>query len=79
MFYSFHSDSVGMVINEENNASVTYQWKLKDRKFLREIEANVTSSAFQRQNNLLVVGYATGVFALYEMPGCIRCASNRYI
>ena len=51
---------------------MSHKWKLHDRKLLKEIESRVTSSAFHKPNNLLVIGYANGVFALYEMPGCTR-------
>jgi periodic tryptophan protein 2 len=48
------------------------KWQLKDRKFLWESQTTVCSTALNKSNNILVVGFSTGIFALYEMPGCIK-------
>ena len=45
-------------------------WKLTAREFLWEPHTSVTSAAFNKATNLLVVGFNKGVFGLYEMPGC---------
>ena len=66
-----HADCLAAAL-EEDSPPPPRKWKLKDRKFLWETESKVASSAFQKLNNVLVVGYVSGVFALYEMPGCIR-------
>ena len=58
-------------------------WQLETREFLWDIHTSVSSSAFNKANNLLVVGFQEGVFAIYEMPGCINIhrltASNNSI
>lgn len=47
-------------------------WKLEERKFLWEDHADITSVAYNRQTGLLVLGYNRGMFALYELPGCVN-------
>ena len=32
---------------------------------------SVSSTAFNKQTSLLLVGFDQGVFGLYEMPGCV--------
>jgi periodic tryptophan protein 2 len=45
-------------------------WKLEARHFLWEPHVSITSVAFNKSSNLLVVGFSGGVFGLYEMPDC---------
>lgn len=47
-------------------------WQLTERQLLRDHEGSVVSSAFSRANNLLALGFASGIFGLYEMPGCVN-------
>eukprot|EP00953_Heterococcus_sp_UTEX-ZZ885_P038483 19743-Heterococcus_DN1.PRE.3 len=47
------------------------KWKLKSKHFLRpaaNTACAVASCAFARSKGLLVIGFTTGVFGLYEMP-----------
>jgi periodic tryptophan protein 2 len=46
------------------------KWQLVKREFLWEQHTSVTSTAFNKKSNLLVVGFNKGVFGLYEMPSC---------
>ena len=48
------------------------EWKLTDRTFLWDQHTEVISTAYSRDNSLLVIGFHNGVFGLYEMPGCIN-------
>ncbi len=41
--------------------------------------ARVKSAAFHRESSLLVVGFSTGVFSLYEMPDCNQIHSLRWL
>ena len=57
---------------KEDEAVITKTlWKLTSREFLWEPHTSVSSVAFNKTNNLLVVGFDKGVFGLYEMPGCV--------
>lgn len=47
-------------------------WVLQGREFLWDPHTEVTSVAYNKTNSLLVVGFNKGVFALYEMPGCVN-------
>jgi periodic tryptophan protein 2 len=44
------------------------QWSLVKKHYFNE--AKVTCAALHKKNELLVVGFSSGVFGLYEMPGC---------
>ena len=48
------------------------RWVLAAREFLWDPHSQVKSTAFNRASGLLVVGFSTGVFSLYEMPGCVN-------
>lgn len=50
----------------------TSHWQLAQREFLWEPHTEVASTDFNRSTGLLVVGFTQGVFALYEMPGCVN-------
>ena len=44
------------------------QWRIVHRHYFMLNNAKVNCATFHAQSNLLVVGFSTGVFALYEMP-----------
>lgn len=48
------------------------KWVLKEREFLWDPHTRVASVDFNKTTNLLVVGFTSGVFGLYEMPGCVN-------
>ena len=50
----------------------TSKWVLKEREFLWDPHTQVASADFNKTSNLLVVGFTSGVFGLYEMPGCVN-------
>ncbi len=45
-------------------------WELAARHFFEKSHARVVSAAYHAAARILVVGFNSGVFALYEMPGC---------
>ena len=46
------------------------EWELQSKHFFKQDHAQVCSTAFHRGNNLLVIGFSSGVFGLYEVPDC---------
>ncbi|CAN0441629.1 unnamed protein product, partial [Discosporangium mesarthrocarpum] len=48
------------------------QWKLVSKNFLRPGagHSEIRSAAFHAKQSLLVLGFSTGVFGLYDMPDC---------
>jgi len=46
------------------------EWSMTTRDFLWEKQTDVSSAAFNKMVGLLVVGFTSGVFGLYELPGC---------
>lgn len=42
-------------------------WKLEAKHYFNQ-NAKVTSTAFNKKNHMLVVGFSSGIFALYELP-----------
>lgn len=45
------------------------QWRIKERHYFKQSNANVKSAAYHIQSNLLVAGFSNGIFGLYELPG----------
>ncbi|CAM9569764.1 unnamed protein product, partial [Ectocarpus sp. 6 AP-2014] len=47
------------------------KWRLVSKHFLRPGgSCNITSASFHAKRSLLVLGFSSGVFGLYEMPDC---------
>jgi periodic tryptophan protein 2 len=75
-------DSESEVSDSEDEQSVDEQrivqtrraskWVLKEREFLWDPHTRVASVDFNKESNLLLVGFTSGVFGLYEMPGCVN-------
>lgn len=42
-------------------------WSLEAKHYFNQ-NAKVTSASFNKRNNMLVVGFSSGIFALYELP-----------
>ena len=64
---SYYNDEQELLPRTERGS----KWVLKDKKFLWESRTVITSSAFNKSTNVLVVGVSNGTFGLYEMPGCV--------
>jgi periodic tryptophan protein 2 len=62
----------GKVVAKRPNTLRGGEWKLKDRTFLWDQHTEVVSTAYNKANSLLVVGFHNGVFGLYDMPGCVN-------
>jgi len=58
--------SVGKIVQKKR------KWALREREFLWDPQTIVSSVDFNKLTQLLVVGFSSGVFGLYEMPGCIN-------
>ena len=61
----------GQEPDEEMNDPDDYsnmQWRILDRHYFMQNNAKVNCAAFHAESNLIVVGFSTGVFGLYEMP-----------
>ena len=44
------------------------RWGVHKRNYFNQLNTNVACSIFHRASNLLVTGFSTGVFGLWEMP-----------
>ena len=58
--------TVGKIVEKKR------RWALREREFLWDPQTIVSSVDFNKLTQLLVVGFSSGVFGLYEMPGCIN-------
>jgi len=45
-------------------------WKLDKKHFIKLDHAKITCVTYQKSSSLLVVGLDSGIFGLYDMPGC---------
>ena len=49
--------------------AIGHWWTLTSRHYFDKDHARVTSAGMHTATNMLVIGFAHGVFALYELPG----------
>eukprot|EP00554_Chaetoceros_debilis_P002082 CAMPEP_0194084746 /NCGR_PEP_ID=MMETSP0149-20130528/14765_1 /TAXON_ID=122233 /ORGANISM="Chaetoceros debilis, Strain MM31A-1" /LENGTH=901 /DNA_ID=CAMNT_0038767491 /DNA_START=99 /DNA_END=2804 /DNA_ORIENTATION=+ len=64
--------SNGTAANDESSSPqadhlVKAKWKATARHYFHQ-DTDVTATNFSMENNLLIVGFASGVFGLYELP-----------
>jgi len=52
----------------ESNAIANTRWAISERNYFNQNNTKVTSVAFHVRNSLLVVGFSSGIFGLYELP-----------
>lgn len=57
---------------EGDEGGVQGQWLLMKKEFIQIDHCKIDSVALNRQNNLLVVGFSSGIFGLYDMPSCTQ-------
>ncbi|KAI9753229.1 MAG: hypothetical protein M1815_006294 [Lichina confinis] len=53
--------------NDEDEDSMM-RWRIVARHYFMQTSAKVTCTAFHASSNLLVVGFSSGIFGLYELP-----------
>ncbi|KAH8888717.1 WD40 repeat-like protein [Thozetella sp. PMI_491] len=52
--------------DEDDDADM--QWRIVNRHYFNQNNANLRCAAFHPESNLLVAGFSNGIFGLYEMP-----------
>lgn len=59
--------------DRELNLSIQHgEWGRESKHFFKQDHATVHSAAVHKGNKLLVLGFSSGVFGLYELPGCLQ-------
>lgn len=53
---------------EEEEEDPTRRWRIVNKNFFNQNNTHVTTCDFHPASNLLVVGFSSGLFALYELP-----------
>ena len=64
VFPEFESSSGSTQANE----LVKARWRLKTRQYFHQEGAKVTSTSYCERTQILVVGFSSGLFGLYELP-----------
>lgn len=54
--------------SDRDETIATTRWGIKQRHYFMQPGTKVTSSTFHAESSLLIVGFSTGVFGLWEMP-----------
>jgi len=54
--------------DEDIEQDLPERWFVVNRHYFRQNNAKVKCAAFHKESNLLVVGFSSGVFGLYELP-----------
>ncbi|KAH9822082.1 Periodic tryptophan protein 2 [Teratosphaeria destructans] len=52
----------------ENIREEDERWRISDRHYFFQDQANLTTAAFHAPSNLLVTGFSNGLFMLHELP-----------
>jgi len=55
-------------VQESENPIANTRWAVSERHYFNRANTRVVCSAFHQGSNLLVIGFSTGVFGLWEMP-----------
>ena len=58
----------GVPATKELSVPARAHWRLKEKHFFKQNHAKVTCCTFHQPTSLLVVGFDSGIFGLYEMP-----------
>jgi len=59
-------DEIDDLPEEENESQM--RWRIVKKNFFLQNNAKVRCAAYHAQSDLLVVGFSSGIFGLYEMP-----------
>jgi len=54
---------------QHSNSIIETRWTLHQRNYFHQHNTKVVCSTYHSASNLLIVGFSTGVFGLWEMPG----------
>lgn len=54
--------------DEDDEDDSTRRWRIVNKHFFNQPNTHVTTCTFHPNTNLLVVGFSSGLFALYELP-----------
>lgn len=64
---------------EQSDEAADMRWRIIQRHYFMQTNARVTCAAFHATLNLLVVGFSSGIFGLYEMPEFNQIHTLRYV
>ncbi|KAG4305381.1 hypothetical protein PORY_000937 [Pneumocystis oryctolagi] len=57
-----------LIENEKSNKDFKYKWNIKKKHYFNQRDTKTTCIAFHHGSNILVAGFTSGIFALYELP-----------
>lgn len=55
------------------------RWRIQERHYFLQAGAKVKSCAFHEPSNLLVVGFSSGIFGIWELPAFTNIHTLRYV
>ncbi|KAL8696768.1 MAG: hypothetical protein Q9224_002631 [Gallowayella concinna] len=71
-FFQWHYASLSTDVSAEHNEiddlSRPTGWRIAERYYLTQPGAKLTCAAYRASSNLLVAGFSSGLFGLYELP-----------
>lgn len=62
-------DEMGYDSDEEDEDPSEQRWRIVKKDFLMQGSATVKCATYHVASDLLVIGFSTGMFSLYQMPG----------
>ena len=54
--------------SHSNSVDVSLRWRITQRHFFFQNNAKVDCSTYHPASNLMVIGFSSGIFCLYELP-----------
>jgi len=60
---------------DEEEEEATSEWSLEQKHYFSQDQSSLTSAQYHKASKILVVGFSTGIFILYEMPDFIQIHS----
>lgn len=61
-------DSSSSDEDSDDNEEADYRWRITKRSYFNQNNTSLRCAAYHSASNLLVAGFSSGVFCLYEMP-----------
>ena len=67
-----------MIENGEDGEEETLRWRISERHYFMQNNAKVNCVAYHAASNILVAGFSSGLFGLYELPDFNMIHTLRY-
>jgi len=71
----YAEDGTEEEVSNDKDKEEYAKWMLQAKHFFHQDQTDLTCAEFHKESNVLVVGFSTGIFMLYEMPEFVQIHS----